>query len=167
MVHGLESVPAVPGRLERLVRQPCSVFRDYAHTPDALERVLSALRPVTTGRLWVVFGAGGDRDPGKRPMMGEVAVRLADEVVVTSDNPRTEDPGAIIDQIVAGIDGPARRILDRREAIVHALEHAGPEDVVLLAGKGHESYQVIGAETVPFDEQEIVERWIEEKGAAG
>ena len=155
---GLESLPQVPGRLERIAERPCPVLRDYAHTPDALERALSALRPLVRGRLIVVFGAGGDRDRGKRPLMGEVAAAGADVTIVTSDNPRTEQPEAIMDEIVSGMKGARHeRITDRREAIGYALEIAGPEDVILLAGKGHETYQVIGQEKVWFDEREIVQ----------
>ncbi|OYV70604.1 MAG: UDP-N-acetylmuramoyl-L-alanyl-D-glutamate--2,6-diaminopimelate ligase, partial [Gemmatimonadetes bacterium 21-71-4] len=146
----------VPGRLERIADRP-AVLRDYAHTPDALARALDALRPFTRGRLICVFGAGGDRDRGKRPLMGAVAADKADVVVVTSDNPRTEDPEKIIDDVVAGI---ARtdylRMADRRDAIARALELAAPDDLVLLAGKGHETYQVIGTTNVPFDEKQIV-----------
>jgi UDP-N-acetylmuramoyl-L-alanyl-D-glutamate--2,6-diaminopimelate ligase len=133
------------------------VLRDYAHTPDALERALAALRPLTAGRLIVVFGAGGDRDPGKRPLMGAAAERGADHAIVTSDNPRTEDPDAIIDEIVAGMT-PDRctRITDRRAAITHALSIARPDDLILLAGKGHETYQVLGTRKVVFDERAIV-----------
>jgi UDP-N-acetylmuramoyl-L-alanyl-D-glutamate--2,6-diaminopimelate ligase len=160
----------VPGRLEQVADRPCRVVTDYAHTPDALERVLSTLRDVTPGRLLVVFGAGGDRDRGKRPLMGEVATRLADVALVTSDNPRTEDPESIIAEIMEGVAGGSaevERITDRWEAIGRALERAGPDDVVLLAGKGHETYQVLGTETVSFDEREVVREWIERKGAAG
>jgi UDP-N-acetylmuramoyl-L-alanyl-D-glutamate--2,6-diaminopimelate ligase len=156
-VERLSSVPQVPGRLERLVDTPYLVLRDYAHTPDALERSLRTLRPITGGRLIVVFGAGGDRDRGKRPLMGAVASANADVVIVTSDNPRTEDPDAIIDEIVTAI--PARgyvRESDRRTAIALALDKARPGDVVLLAGKGHETYQVLGREKVAFDERHIV-----------
>ncbi len=152
----LSSMPQVPGRLELLAHRPL-VLRDYSHTPDSLMRALAALRPFTAGRLICVFGAGGDRDRGKRPLMGAVVDRGADVVVVTSDNPRTEDPERIIDEVVAGI---ARsdyvRIADRREAIAHALSEARAGDVVLLAGKGHETYQVIGTTNVPFDEKAIV-----------
>ncbi|MDE3055036.1 MAG: UDP-N-acetylmuramoyl-L-alanyl-D-glutamate--2,6-diaminopimelate ligase, partial [Gemmatimonadota bacterium] len=152
----LSSMPQVPGRLERLADRP-AVIRDYCHTPDALDRALEALRPFTRGRLICVFGAGGDRDRGKRPLMGAVAAARADVVVVSSDNPRTEDPERIIDDVVAGI---ARtdyvRLADRRAAIERALELAGPDDLVLLAGKGHETYQVIGTTNVPFDEKQIV-----------
>jgi UDP-N-acetylmuramoyl-L-alanyl-D-glutamate--2,6-diaminopimelate ligase len=164
VVAGLETAPQVPGRLERVADWPCPVFTDYAHTPDALERVLSSLKAMIAGRVIVVFGAGGDRDAGKRPLMGGVAGRLADVVVVTSDNPRTEDPDAIIDQIVAGLDrDDAVRITDRRAAIERALEMAEADDVVLLAGKGHETYQVLGTETIAFDERRIVAEWISRK----
>ena len=153
----LGTLPQVPGRLERIADSPCAVLRDYAHTPDALERALAALRPLTAGRLIVVFGAGGDRDPGKRPLMGAAAERGADYAIVTSDNPRTEDPDAIIDEIVAGMT-PDRctRITDRRAAIAHALSIARPDDLILLAGKGHETYQALGTRKVVFDERAIV-----------
>lgn len=152
----LASMPQVPGRLELIHEQPI-VLRDYAHTPDALERVLEAVRPFARGRLIVVFGAGGDRDRGKRPEMGRIASRLADLAIVTSDNPRTEDPERILDDIVAGMeDGSHERIADRREAIARALAIAGADDVVILAGKGHETYQVRGTEKFPFDERAIV-----------
>jgi UDP-N-acetylmuramoyl-L-alanyl-D-glutamate--2,6-diaminopimelate ligase len=153
----LTTAPQVPGRLERLTTRPCAVLRDYAHTPDALARVLHTLRPLTPGRLVVVFGCGGDRDRGKRPLMGQVVAELADLAIVTSDNPRTEDPEAILDEILAGM--PARdhlRIADRREAIGRALELAADGDTVLLAGKGHEDYQIIGTTKYPFDEGRIV-----------
>lgn len=153
----LSGIPQVPGRLEVLANRP-AVLRDYAHTPDALERSLSALRPFTPGRLIVVFGAGGDRDAGKRPLMGRVAEEFSDVAIVTSDNPRSEDPEAIIDAIEGGMSRPHLRISDRRAAISCALDMAagGKGDVVLLAGKGHETYQVLGSEQVPFDEREIV-----------
>jgi UDP-N-acetylmuramoyl-L-alanyl-D-glutamate--2,6-diaminopimelate ligase len=156
---GLESLPQVPGRLERIAGPPdcATVLADYAHTPDALERALEAVRPLVAGRLIVVFGAGGDRDPGKRPEMGRIAAAGADLAVVTSDNPRTEDPERIIDAIEQGMGhAPRRRITDRREAIRFALREAGPDDVVVLAGKGHETYQVVGTEKRHFDEREVV-----------
>jgi len=157
----LSSAPQVPGRMERLTEVPCIVLRDYSHTPDALERALATLRPLTAGRLVVVFGCGGDRDKGKRPIMGRIAAELADVVVVTSDNPRTENPGAIIDDIEQGMGGVAHlRIPDRLTAIHTALQQARPGDTLLLAGKGHETYQVLGTEKVPFDEREIVRRAI-------
>jgi len=153
----LAAVPQVPGRLERVAARPCPVLRDYAHTPDALERALAALRPLTRGKLLLVFGAGGDRDRGKRPLMGAVAAARADVAIVTSDNPRTEDPDRIIAEIMTGMAaGRTVRIPDRRAAIAHALELAGPDDVVLLAGKGHEDYQIIGTEKRPFDERVVV-----------
>ena len=152
----LSSLPQVPGRLELLNESP-AVLRDYAHTPDALERALTAVRPFARGRLIAVFGCGGDRDRGKRPVMGEIAERLADVAIVTSDNPRTEDPEAILDEIERGMrDTNHERITDRLEAIQRALAIATPEDVILLAGKGHETYQVRGTTKYPFDEKEIV-----------
>lgn len=156
---GLESLPQVPGRLERVAvpGYPATVLIDYAHTPDALERALQAVRPLVPGRVVVVFGAGGDRDPGKRPEMGRVAAEGADLAVVTSDNPRTEDPAKIADDVERGMgDAPRVRLLDRREAIRHALGEAGEGDLVLLAGKGHERYQIWGTEVRPFDEREVV-----------
>ena len=153
----LTTQPQVPGRLEIIGRRP-TVLRDYAHTPDALERALTALRPFTEGALIVMFGAGGDRDRGKRPLMAAVAERLADRVIITSDNPRTEDPERILDDIAAALKpGRYERIEDRRAAIAHAIAIADPaRDVVLLAGKGHEDYQVRGTTKLPFDEKEIV-----------
>lgn len=159
----LGSAPQVPGRMERIATRPCTIVRDYAHTPDALERALRTLRPLTPGRLLVVFGCGGDRDRGKRPLMGRIAAEHADLALVTSDNPRTEDPDAIIDDIVAGMGGTAHeRHADRRAAIERAVALAGGTDTILLAGKGHEDYQVIGTEKLPFDERMIVR----EAGAA-
>ncbi len=156
IADGLSSMPQVPGRLELLAERPL-VLRDYSHTPDSLVRALAALRPFTAGRLICVFGAGGDRDRGKRPLMGAAVDRGADVLVVTSDNPRTEDPERIIDEVVAGITrSDYVRMADRRDAIAHALSVARPGDVVLLAGKGHETYQVIGTTNVPFDEKAIV-----------
>jgi UDP-N-acetylmuramoyl-L-alanyl-D-glutamate--2,6-diaminopimelate ligase len=153
----LAATPQVPGRMEALARQPMLVLRDYAHTPDALSRALEALRPFASGRLIVVFGCGGDRDRGKRPLMGRIAATGADMAIVTSDNPRSEDPGRIARDIVDGLPSDAYRlVLDRREAIAHALDAAGPHDVVLLAGKGHETYQEVGGRRIPFDESRIV-----------
>jgi UDP-N-acetylmuramoyl-L-alanyl-D-glutamate--2,6-diaminopimelate ligase len=158
IVERLSTAPQVPGRMERISDTPCIVLRDYAHTPDALERALTALRPLTRGRLIVVFGAGGDRDRGKRPLMGRIAAELSDLAIVTSDNPRTENPEAIIDDIEQGMGGlPHRRITDRLAAIHAALDEAHAGDTVLLAGKGHETYQVIGTDKLPFDEREIVQ----------
>jgi UDP-N-acetylmuramoyl-L-alanyl-D-glutamate--2,6-diaminopimelate ligase len=157
VVGRLAASPQVPGRMERIADVPCIVLRDYAHTPDALERALATLRPLTRGRLIVVFGCGGDRDRGKRPIMGRIAAGGADLAIATSDNPRTEDPGAIIDDIEQGMGGvPHLRIVDRLAAIRAGLEQARPEDTLLLAGKGHETYQVVGTEKLPFDERAIV-----------
>ena len=147
-----------------------TVVVDFAHTPDALERVLKTLRPLVKGRLLVVFGAGGDRDKGKRARMGDVVSRLADLSFVTSDNPRTEDPEVIIEDVVAGMGEAAfHRLADRREAIAAALAEARPGDLLLLAGKGHETYQVVGPERLPFDETAIVRELmgmpVEEMGA--
>ena len=152
----LTTMPQVPGRLEVLNEHP-TVLRDYSHTPDSLERALEALRPVTSGRLIVVFGCGGDRDRGKRPLMGAIAETHADFVIITSDNPRTEDPERILDEIEAGMKRANReRIEDRRQAISRALELAAADDVVLLAGKGHENYQIRGTTKLPFDERQVV-----------
>jgi UDP-N-acetylmuramoyl-L-alanyl-D-glutamate--2,6-diaminopimelate ligase len=152
----LSTLPQVPGRLERVHERP-TVLRDYAHTPDALERALMAVRPFATKRLIVAFGCGGDRDRGKRPQMGGIAERLADHVIVTSDNPRTEDPDRIIDDIEAGMKGTNHeRITDRHDAIARALTLAATDDVIMLAGKGHETYQIRGTIAYPFDEREIV-----------
>jgi UDP-N-acetylmuramoyl-L-alanyl-D-glutamate--2,6-diaminopimelate ligase len=151
----LSTLSQVPGRLERILDAPV-VLRDYAHKPDAMERALQAVRPFCPGRLIVVFGCGGDRDRGKRSIMGGIAERLADLVILTSDNPRTEDPEHILDEIEAGMThGSHERVEDRRAAIARALAMAGPNDVVVLAGKGHETYQIRGAEKLPFDEAEI------------
>ena len=152
----LECAPQVPGRLELLHEQP-TVLRDYSHTPDSLERALDAVRPFATRRLIVVVGCGGDRDRGKRPIMGEIAGRLADLTILTSDNPRTENPERILDEIEAGIgNAPHERVENRRAAIARALTLADPDDVILLAGKGHETYQIRGTTKYPFDEKVIV-----------
>ncbi len=154
----LGSCPQVPGRLQSVGGDRRSVYVDYAHTPDALERVLKTLRPVTRGKLWVVFGCGGDRDRGKRPTMGALAQKFADCVVVTSDNPRTEDPDTIIQEILGGATAPTFVEPDRRCALERVLREAAPEDVVLIAGKGHEDYQIIGTVKQHFSDVEEVER---------
>jgi UDP-N-acetylmuramoyl-L-alanyl-D-glutamate--2,6-diaminopimelate ligase len=159
----LSSMPQVPGRLEIISEHP-TVLRDYAHTPDALERALDAVRPFATGRLIVVFGCGGDRDRGKRPEMGRIAETKADLAIVTSDNPRTEDPEKILDDIETGMcAGQHERVEDRRAAIARAVHAARDGDVVVLAGKGHETYQVRGTVKYPFDEREIVREIISEE----
>jgi UDP-N-acetylmuramoyl-L-alanyl-D-glutamate--2,6-diaminopimelate ligase len=152
----LAGLPPVPGRMQAVGRAPLVVI-DYAHTPDALENVLTALRPVARergGRLAVVFGAGGDRDPTKRPLMGAVAARLADRVLVTSDNPRSEDPLAIIAQIERGIAAPHEVEADRARAIEQAVLEAASTDVVLIAGKGHETYQEVRGRRSEFSDAE-------------
>jgi UDP-N-acetylmuramoyl-L-alanyl-D-glutamate--2,6-diaminopimelate ligase len=152
----LSALPQVPGRLERILDAPV-VLRDYAHKPDAMERALDAVRPFVRRRLIVVFGCGGDRDRGKRPIMGAIAERKADTVILTSDNPRTEDPERILDEIESGMTRRDHlRIEDRRDAIARALAVAGEGDVVVLAGKGHETYQIRGTTSTPFDEREVV-----------
>ena len=167
VVGGLATVPQVMGRLEAVLTEPYAVLIDFAHTPDALEGALGAVRPLTRGRLIVVFGAGGDRDRTKRRPMAEAVRRFADVVVLTSDNPRTEDPERILDDLATGLDGAEYvRIADRRQAIHHALSVARSGDAVVLAGKGHETYQVVGREKRPFDERVIVRECLAELGAA-
>ena len=153
----------VPGRMERWgggFGQPLAVV-DYAHTPHALEQALRALREHGGRRLWCVFGCGGDRDPGKRPLMGAAAERLADRVIVTDDNPRTEDPGEIVAAILAGMRRPnaATVVHDRRAAIIQALAEASPGDLVLIAGKGHEEEQIVGTERRLFSDRAVVREW--------
>jgi UDP-N-acetylmuramoyl-L-alanyl-D-glutamate--2,6-diaminopimelate ligase len=158
-IAGVESVSHVPGRFEAVDRgQPFQVVVDYAHTPDGLRNVLETAREIARGRVLVVFGAGGDRDRGKRPQMGEVAARLADYAFLTSDNPRSEDPEAILDAIEAGFraaGGRGERHVGRREAIRAALAAARPGDLVLIAGKGHETTQTIGTAVLPFDDRQV------------
>lgn len=153
----------VPGRMESIgLDNDTIAVVDYAHTPDALENVISALREVGAGkRLTVVFGCGGDRDRTKRPLMGEVASRLADRLIVTSDNPRNEDPSSIIEDVIVGVPSgiEVERIVDRREAIERALEDAPSGSIVLIAGKGHEDYQIIGSERRHFSDREVVIAW--------
>ena len=156
----MSSAKGVKGRMEVVPTDgDYAILIDYAHKPDALEKVLKTLRPVTRGRLIALFGCGGDRDHGKRPIMGRIAAELADLCVVTSDNPRTEDPQAIIDDILAGMKkstAAVQVIPDREKAIAWAIDKARPGDVILLAGKGHEDYQVVGKEKRHMDEREIV-----------
>jgi UDP-N-acetylmuramoyl-L-alanyl-D-glutamate--2,6-diaminopimelate ligase len=151
--------PGVPGRLERIDEgQDFEVVVDYAHKPDALAATVGALRPVTRGRLVVVIGAGGDRDPGKRPLMGEIAAGGADLLIVTDDNPRSEDPAAIRAAILAGTGAGTAEVLeiaDRRAAIAEALRRARPGDVVLVAGKGHETGQDVAGVVHPFDDRAV------------
>jgi UDP-N-acetylmuramyl-tripeptide synthetase len=177
---GLESVQRVPGRLERVEsRSGRWVYVDYSHTPDALENALQSLRALTAGRIICVFGCGGDRDRTKRPIMGSIAAQLSDLAIATSDNPRTEDPVAILNQIVPGIlaqgltEIDARQIAtpssgkgfvvepNRRKAIDLAIRAARPGDAVLIAGKGHEPYQIIGHQVIHFDDREEAARALE------
>jgi len=161
----LSSLEGASGRLEMMGTSASGAvaYVDYAHTPDALETAITALRPHTAGRLVVVFGCGGDRDQGKRPQMGEIAVRLADAAVVTDDNPRSEDPAAIRAQIMAAAPG-AREIGDRAEAIRVGLDGLGEGDVLLVAGKGHETGQIIGDEIRPFDDRAQVKAVLQDIG---
>ncbi|HVG79666.1 MAG TPA: UDP-N-acetylmuramoyl-L-alanyl-D-glutamate--2,6-diaminopimelate ligase [Patescibacteria group bacterium] len=163
----LGPVSAVPGRFEQVrAGQPFLVVVDYAHTPDALERVLATARKITAGRLGVVFGCGGDRDRTKRPIMGEIAARTADRAWATSDNPRSERPEAIIDEILVGVRrvaGAAERTVtqpDRRLAIEAALDWARAGDTIVIAGKGHETYQIIGGQTLAFDDREVARQFL-------
>jgi UDP-N-acetylmuramoyl-L-alanyl-D-glutamate--2,6-diaminopimelate ligase len=167
IAKGLAGMRPVRGRFE-LVRegQPFTVVVDYAHTPDALERVLNSAREITGGRLIAVFGCGGDRDRGKRPQMGNIAGRLANFTIITSDNPRTENPESIIREVAAGVPDTASFVTcsDRNEAIGRALDDARPGDTVVIAGKGHEDYQIIGTTKIHFDDAEIVRGFLKDKG---
>ncbi|HID09798.1 MAG TPA: UDP-N-acetylmuramoyl-L-alanyl-D-glutamate--2,6-diaminopimelate ligase [Candidatus Latescibacteria bacterium] len=166
VVRGLVALERIPGRFERVdLGQDFEVIVDYAHTPDALEHLLRSAREITQRRLLVVFGCGGDRDRGKRPQMGEVAGRLADFVLVTSDNPRSEHPGEIIEEIVAGIPDGTRYAVeeDRGRAIGRAIQMAQEGDVVVIAGKGHEVYQIVEDKKIPFDDREVARRSLEER----
>jgi UDP-N-acetylmuramoyl-L-alanyl-D-glutamate--2,6-diaminopimelate ligase len=162
VLDALATAPPVPGRFEQFqTAQGRTVVVDYAHTPDALDNVLRTMRETMPegAALWVVFGCGGDRDAGKRPVMGQVAAQHADHVVLTSDNPRTEDPGKILADIAAGMDAPPEaQIVDRAEALAYVAQRAAPGDAVLVAGKGHEPYQILGTEKRHFDDRERVQR---------
>jgi UDP-N-acetylmuramoyl-L-alanyl-D-glutamate--2,6-diaminopimelate ligase len=189
VAQGIRQLRMVPGRLERVEnRLGISILVDYAHSPDALEKVLGAVRPLAQGKVITVFGCGGDRDRGKRPLMGEIAGRLSDFVVVTSDNPRTEDPLAILDEIEVGVarsglkkfrvSGPGSRVsenkvergyvmeADRRAAIGFAIKVASPGDLVLIAGKGHEDYQILGTKKIHFDDREVARDELERRASA-
>ena len=149
--------------------QEFAVIVDYAHTPDGLENILNTAKEFAKGRIICVFGCGGDRDRSKRPIMGRIAATLADEVIVTSDNPRSEDPAGIAEEIVEGIRGlgsgaaPHTVILDRRAAINHAIEMAERDDVVIIAGKGHETYQIFRDRVVPFDDREVAREAVQRR----
>jgi UDP-N-acetylmuramoyl-L-alanyl-D-glutamate--2,6-diaminopimelate ligase len=161
---GLGRLEVVPGRLERVeCGQRFHIFIDYAHTDDALKNVLATLKPLCRGKLTVVFGCGGDRDRSKRPRMAKVAEQLADSIIVTSDNPRTEKPEEIINEIVAGFSrGTSITIeADRRKAIELGIKNAGKDDIVLIAGKGHETYQIIGSEKFEFSDRKVAEECLQ------
>ncbi len=160
IIEGIKKVKTIPGRFERIG----NVIIDYAHTPDAMEAALKSAREITKGRLIVVFGCGGDRDRGKRPMMGEVATKLADYVIITSDNPRTEDLLKIIDDIRGGISSKNYEIIPQREeAVIKSMGLADKDDTVLVLGKGHETYQIIGEDKIHFDDREIVTENLKER----
>lgn len=162
LLENLPTLRAVNGRMQKVTVQDKQVIAlvDYAHTPDALEQVLLALRAhLNQGRLWVVFGCGGDRDKGKRPLMGEIAQRCANRIVVTSDNPRSENPQQIMQDIMTGITHSVEQIVDRQAAIEWALGQAEQGDIVLVAGKGHEDYQEIAGVRYPFSDQKVIEQW--------
>jgi UDP-N-acetylmuramoyl-L-alanyl-D-glutamate--2,6-diaminopimelate ligase len=173
--RGLQALDGVPGRFQVAsgAKDDVTVVVDYAHTDDALRNLLETARPLAQGRLITVFGCGGDRDRTKRPLMGAVAGRLSDLIVITSDNPRSEDPARIIEEVQRGITPDTRRdsaqrlltIVDRREAITKAVELARPGDLVLVAGKGHEKYQVIGNRTLPFDDVAVAREALARRGA--
>jgi UDP-N-acetylmuramoyl-L-alanyl-D-glutamate--2,6-diaminopimelate ligase len=167
IIQGIAQLQRVPGRLERVdCGQDFAVFVDYAHTPDALEKVLQLVRAETTGRLITVFGCGGDRDPGKRPLMGQVATSLSDYTIITSDNPRTEDPQHILDEIIAGVESARDYIAlpERQEAIEHAIAVAQPWDTIVIAGKGHEDYQILGQTRRHFDDREVAQAALQRRG---
>jgi len=168
IADGLASVSGVPGRMTHVPAERISVYVDYAHTPDGLRNVLTAARSLTDKRVICVFGCGGDRDSLKRPEMGRIARQLADHVVVTSDNPRFEDPLRIINQVLAGLQGEGGSydvILDRRQAIEHAIAQANPGDIIIIAGKGHEAYQLIRGEQLPFSDVGAAQAAIRKVGA--
>ena len=167
VIPALASLKGAPGRLEFVGKQAeAPIFVDYAHKPDALEKVLATLRPITAGRLVVVFGCGGDRDAGKRPLMGEIAARGADVVIVTDDNPRSEDPASVRASILAGArgSGPARimEIGDRRDAIRAAIAELRGGDALIVAGKGHETGQIVGDVTIPFSDHAVIAAALQE-----
>jgi UDP-N-acetylmuramoyl-L-alanyl-D-glutamate--2,6-diaminopimelate ligase len=162
----LETIELPPGRMERIEGPGFDVLIDYAHSPDALAKVLTACRMLGSGTLRLVFGAGGNKDEAKRPEMGEVASRHADCIYLTSDNPRDEDPEAIMDMIATGIDREVVRISDRRQAIAAALDDARSGDVVVVAGKGHESYQEVAGVLHPFDDRAVVRELMRALGSS-
>jgi UDP-N-acetylmuramoyl-L-alanyl-D-glutamate--2,6-diaminopimelate ligase len=167
IARGVENVRGVPGRFETVDEgQPFAVVVDYSHKPDALENVLKTARELTEGRVICVFGCGGDRDRAKRPLMGRIATELADVAIVTSDNPRSEDPSAIIEEVLAGVVVEPEIEVDRRAAIARAVDLARDGDVVLIAGKGHEQGQEFADRTLPFDDREVAREALRRLGAA-
>jgi UDP-N-acetylmuramoyl-L-alanyl-D-glutamate--2,6-diaminopimelate ligase len=167
IARGIESLDGVPGRFETVdAGQPFTVVVDYAHKPDALENVLRTARGLAGGRLICVFGCGGDRDRAKRPVMGRIASELADVAILTSDNPRSEDPAAIIREVLAGVAGEVQVEPDRRRAIAAAVELARDDDLIVIAGKGHEQGQEVAGEVLPFDDREVVREELRRLGAA-
>ncbi|MCC5792483.1 MAG: UDP-N-acetylmuramoyl-L-alanyl-D-glutamate--2,6-diaminopimelate ligase [Legionellaceae bacterium] len=164
VIRVLRQLQASPGRMEIVAHQPLAIV-DFAHSPDALQNVLSTLKQFKKGRLLLVFGCGGERDKAKRPLMGAVAARFADQMIITSDNPRHEEPEHIMDEIAAGIppEGKVLRICDRRKAIITALDMANSTDTVLIAGKGHEAYQWIGDQKTVFSDQDVVRQWLADR----
>ena len=160
--RGLNHLRTIPGRLESIPSDKgFTVFVDYAHTPDAIEQVLQSLRPLTEGKVVTVFGCGGDRDRGKRPEMGRAASSGSDHIYVTSDNPRSEDPRQIIDDILPGVSRPYTIELDRAKAINHAISNAQTNDIILIAGKGHETTQTMQGQTIEFDDRAIARAALE------
>ena len=157
VAQSLENVRPVPGRFEPIPNgRGVGAIVDYAHTPDALGKLLDAVRPLTKGRIITVFGCGGDRDRTKRPIMGRIASLKSDVTVITSDNPRTEDPESILREVAVGIEGESVAIVDRKEAIAYAVAHARPGDVIVLAGKGHEEYQIVGRDKLHLSDRELL-----------
>ncbi|NJK41865.1 MAG: UDP-N-acetylmuramoyl-L-alanyl-D-glutamate--2,6-diaminopimelate ligase [Acaryochloridaceae cyanobacterium SU_2_1] len=168
IMPAISTFPGVPGRMQRITlgsEQDISVIVDYAHTPDSLENLLRAARPFVTGQMTCVFGCGGDRDRSKRPQMGEIVTRLADQAIITSDNPRTEDPQQILQDILAGVSADSDPIVevDRHTAIEIAISQAQPGDSILIAGKGHEDYQILGTEKIHFDDREEAQAALAER----
>ena len=165
VLAALEKSPGVSGRLETIYQGKFTVIRDYAHTGDGLEKLLSTLRPLTK-RLTAVFGAAGERDSSKRPEMGRIAAKYADRLIITTDNPRHEPQQQTIDDVRRGVpaDKECEEFVDRKAAIYRALETAQPGELIALCGKGHEDYQAIGDENIPFNEREIVLDWLKSRG---
>jgi UDP-N-acetylmuramyl-tripeptide synthetase len=170
IIASLEKIAGIPGRFESVNGgNDYTVIVDYSHTPDSLENCLKTAKELARGRIITVFGCGGDRDRTKRPLMGEVAGRYSDIAIVTSDNPRCEEPEAIIDEIIPGLEKgpiakPYLRITDRREAIFRAVQEAKSGDIIIIAGKGHEDYQLIGKQVLHFDDREVAQEALRQAG---